>query len=143
MDHWKLSAGAVDSRKGTGAQVDDTVSRHAAARTTDVRPWGSFERYSLNQVSTVKIITVLPGQQLSLQRHARRDELWVIVDQGLEVMIGERVERPSVGSEYFIPRHTLHRLSCVGERSARLLEVAFGVFDECDIERLADIYDRI
>lgn len=120
----------------------DSVVENEFARITDVRPWGSFERYSLNQVSTVKILTVLPGQQLSLQRHTHRDELWVILDPGLEILIGDRVEQPAVGSEHFIPRRTVHRLSCVGPQQARLLEVAFGVFDEDDIERLADIYAR-
>lgn len=118
------------------------MARNLTTRTTDLRPWGSFERYSLNEVSTVKIIRVHPGQQLSLQRHACRDELWVVLDAGLEVRIGDHVERPLVGSEFFIPRGTVHRLACLGERSARLLEIAFGDFDENDIERLEDAYDR-
>ena len=31
------------------------------------RPWGGFRRYTHNQLSTVKIITVNPGDILSLQ----------------------------------------------------------------------------
>lgn len=120
----------------------ESIVDDSPIRLTDVRPWGFFERYSLNRVCTVKVITVLPGHRLSLQRHAHRDELWAILDEGLEVVIGDHVERPPVGSEHFIPRGTIHRLSCVGSHQARLLEVAFGMFDEDDIERLADIYDR-
>lgn len=118
------------------------AERTALGRVGEIRPWGSFERYTDNQPSTVKVITVLPGQQLSLQRHARRDELWVIIDEGLEIQIADHVERPPVGSEHFIPRGTVHRLSCVGDGPGRLLEIAFGAFEESDIERLDDIYGR-
>ena len=38
----------------------------------DERPWGAFERFTLNEPSTVKIITVNAGQTLSLQRHEHR-----------------------------------------------------------------------
>ena len=47
---------------------------------TDQRPWGSFERFTLNEPSTVKLIYVRPGDRLSLQRHEHRDELWVALD---------------------------------------------------------------
>ena len=51
------------------------------------KPWGGYDRYTLNEVSTVKIIRVAPGSRLSLQRHKEREELWVALDEGLEVEI--------------------------------------------------------
>ena len=54
------------------------------------RPWGGFRRYTHNQLSTVKIITVKPGEILSLQYHHHRDELWVALDEGLRVTLGDR-----------------------------------------------------
>ena len=33
------------------------------------RPWGQFQQFVSNEVVTVKIITVDPGQRLSLQTH--------------------------------------------------------------------------
>src|SRR5258706_508284 len=56
---------------------------------TDQRPWGSFERFTLNESSTVKLIYVQPGERLSLQRHESRDELWVALDPGA-IFEGER-----------------------------------------------------
>lgn len=119
---------------------DDT--RGAPAVLEDLRPWGLFRQYALNTACTVKIITVAPDGVLSLQRHQHRDELWVVLDAGLRVEIGGETREPAPGTECFIPRGTIHRLSCHGDRTGRILEVAFGHFDEDDIERLEDVYDR-
>lgn len=34
-------------------------------------------------------MTVLPGQRLSLQSHSNRAELWVVIDDGAVVQVGE------------------------------------------------------
>lgn len=107
----------------------------------DHRPWGSFHQITHNESTTVKIITVDGGGELSLQRHDHRDELWTILDHGLVVEI-DGFRRPvAVGEQVWIPRGTTHRVASVAGR-ARFLEVAFGTFDECDIERLEDRYGR-
>ena len=31
------------------------------------KPWGGFEQFTLNEISTVKILTIKPGQTFSLQ----------------------------------------------------------------------------
>ena len=107
------------------------------------KPWGRFEQYTHNVPSTVKIITVVPGGVLSSQYHHKRDELWVILDAGAKVELGEEVLYPSPGEKLSIPRETVHRLSCVGEREVRILEVSLGHFDEEDIVRLEDLYGRV
>ena len=107
------------------------------------KPWGRFEQYTHNILSTVKIITVDPGGTLSLQYHHHRDELWVVLDPGAKVELGEKVLHPEAGEKLFIPRETTHRLSCEGKRPVRILEVSFGEFDEDDIVRLEDAYGRI
>lgn len=107
----------------------------------DARPWGFFRQYSHNAPSTVKIITVDPAGALSLQRHQHRDELWVVLDAGLRVEIDGEIAEPEPGAEFVIPRGSVHRLSSAGPRG-RVLEVAFGHFDEADIERLDDVYGR-
>jgi mannose-6-phosphate isomerase len=112
-----------------------------AAIVEDRRPWGRFRRYTLDEPTTVKLITVDPGQELSLQRHRHRDELWVVLDAGLRVRVGDETCVAAAGEEFFIPRGTVHRVAG-GDHPARLLEVAFGSFDEDDIERLEDRYGR-
>ena len=108
------------------------------------KPWGSFERYTHNLASTVKIITVAPGGTLSSQYHHRRDELWVVLDAGARVELDGEAVCPGVGEELFIPRGTVHRLSAAeGGGPVRVLEVSFGEFEEGDIVRLEDAYGRV
>jgi mannose-6-phosphate isomerase len=107
------------------------------------KPWGRFEQYAHNVPCTVKIITVDPGGILSSQYHHHRDELWVVLDQGTKVELGDKVLSPTPGETLYIPRGMVHRLSCVGERPIRILEVSFGEFDEDDIVRLEDVYGRM
>ena len=106
------------------------------------RPWGGFRRYTHNQVSTVKIITVNPGQVLSLQYHHHRDELWVVLDSGLSVTLDDRVWEPALYEEILIPHGSYHRMAGVGSQPSRWLEISFGHFDESDIVRLEDQYGR-
>ena len=107
----------------------------------DLRPWGKFRRYTSNEICTVKIITVEPNQMLSKQSHQSRDELWVIIDEGLRVELDDEAIDPKPGDEIVIMRKVKHRLSSLGLRG-RVLEVSFGYFDENDIERFEDIYNR-
>jgi len=105
------------------------------------RPWGAFEQYATNQEVTVSLMTVQPGQRLSLQAHTGRAELWIALDEGAQVQIGEQILHPRQGEELWIPPNTPHRLSAT-ERSVRVLEVAFGNWQQADIIRLADDYTR-
>lgn len=105
------------------------------------RPWGSFKRFALNQECTVKIIEVKQGQKNSLQYHNKRSELWVALDPSLKVVVGEKTISFKKGQEAFIPRKTKHRL-IGGKKSARVLEISFGHFDESDEIRLEDSYGR-
>ncbi len=107
----------------------------------DNRPWGNFRQFTHNQESTVKILTVEAGQTLSLQQHEKRDELWIVLDEGLRVQVDDDVLEPSVGDEIIIMRGSRHRLASAGPRG-RVLEIAFGYFDENDIVRLEDAYNR-
>jgi mannose-6-phosphate isomerase len=107
------------------------------------KPWGRFEQYTHNLACTVKIITVAPGGRLSRQYHKKRDELWVVLDKGACVELGEEVLYPEPEEKLFIPRETVHRLSSEAEAEVRILEISFGEFDEDDIVRLEDIYGRV
>jgi mannose-6-phosphate isomerase len=106
------------------------------------RPWGAFQQFATNEPVTVKIITVEPGHRLSLQRHEHRGELWQILDVPIHVEVDGRAWSAEVGEQIWVPRGAVHRMANHGERAGRLLEIAFGHFDEDDIERLQDDYSR-
>ena len=106
------------------------------------RPWGSFRQYAHNTDCTVSLMTVLPGQRLSLQSHTGRAELWIVLDDGAIVQNGEEHLHPSAGDEIWIPANAKHRLGCKGAQPVRVLEVAFGNWQQADIQRYEDDYAR-
>lgn len=124
------------------AEVESGVPDGLLAILKYDKPWGAFERYAYNQECTVKIITVAPGGSLSRQYHNKRDELWVILDRGAGIELGEEILKPEPGEKIFVPRRVVHRLSAANE-PVRVLEVSFGQFDEDDIVRLEDNYGRM
>lgn len=105
------------------------------------RPWGNFERFTQNKVSTVKIITVKPGERLSLQYHRHRNEFWKILLGNGEITIDEEVKEVRPGDEFHIPIGVEHRLEGKG-KGLVFLEISFGHFDENDEVRLKDKYGR-
>lgn len=108
------------------------------------KPWGSFDQFVLNTPCTVKILTCAPGQQLSLQKHSHRGELWIALDAGVLVERDGEILRPSKGEEVWLPIGSTHRLKCDAStpHPVRVLEISLGTFDEADIERLQDDYGR-
>ncbi len=107
----------------------------------EIRPWGDFERFTLNEQSTVKIITVNPNQQLSLQQHDHRDESWRILRGTGSVIVGDSETPVKEGDQFFVARDTKHRVSG-GPEGLQFLEIATGEFDESDIVRFEDKYGR-
>ena len=109
----------------------------------DHRPWGRFDLLTLNQQVSVKILTVNPGARLSLQRHEMRDEWWHIMGDGLVVEIDGVERQVKAGDRVWIPRGVVHRVRNTEVSIALFVELAFGHFDEDDIERLEDDYARV
>lgn len=106
------------------------------------RPWGSFSQYAFNEDTTVSLMTVLPGQRLSLQSHTGRAELWIVLDDGATVQVDDDIRTYQAGDEVWIPANARHRLSNSGEHPVRVLEVAFGNWQQEDIQRYEDDYAR-
>ena len=109
----------------------------------DARPWGEelWLTRETGSPSMVKIITVNPHEALSLQRHQHRDEYWRILEGNGKATIGSAEITLTAGQDCFVPRGTIHRIES-GSLGLVFLELAFGDFDEEDIERLADKYGR-
>lgn len=117
------------------------MTDHLEHHFIEKRPWGQFEQFTLNQQSTVKIITVAPGQGFSLQRHSKRDEFWKVIAGRGFITLNNKREPVEVGRLYAVPQGTIHRMESTDEAIV-FLEVAMGTFDENDIERLEDKYGR-
>lgn len=105
------------------------------------RPWGSFMQYAHNEAVTVSLMTVAPGQRLSLQSHSGRAELWIVLDDGALIQVEDEIIEAGTGDEFWIPAGARHRLSSGGP-AVRVLEVAFGNWRQEDIRRYDDDYQR-
>jgi mannose-1-phosphate guanylyltransferase/mannose-6-phosphate isomerase len=107
------------------------------------RPWGSYESISTGSTYQVKRIVVHKGASISLQKHFRRAEHWVIVEgRALVHRDGTEMELGANQSTY-IPIGAVHRLTNIGDRPLVLIEVQSGDYlGEDDIVRLEDAYRR-
>ena len=107
------------------------------------RPWGSYQILEDQEPPVcVKIVTVDPESRLSLQKHALRSERWFPIDAGLIVEVDGQTMSLMVGESIFVAAGMVHRISNLTDRPIRLVELMYGVYDEQDIERLEDDYDR-
>jgi mannose-1-phosphate guanylyltransferase/mannose-6-phosphate isomerase len=84
----------------------------------------------------------ITGQRLSLQSHTGRAELWIVLDDGAIVQVGDTITECKAGDEIWIPANERHRLSCQGKQSVRVLEVAFGNCNRMTLTRYDDDYKR-
>lgn len=107
------------------------------------RPWGSYETVDAGERHQVKHIAVLPGRALSLQRHAKRAEHWVVVRGVARVTRGNDVFELYENQSTYIPLGVRHRLENPGADTLHLVEVQSGAYlGEDDIERFEDAYGR-
>ena len=112
-------------------------------REFDERPWGRYEVLEERPGFKVKTLQVKPGARLSLQRHARRGEHWVVVEGVADVVCGDKEMKLRRGEHIHIPPETNHRLGNSGEAPLTIIEVQLGDYlGEDDIVRLADDYQR-
>jgi len=107
----------------------------------DSRPWGNFVEYTHNEPSTVKVLTIFPHEELSLQYHTHRKEFWRVMHGNPDLIIGDNKIDAKIGDEFEIPENVKHKISAKDD-VVHILEISFGDFDEKDIVRLEDKYGR-
>ncbi len=105
------------------------------------KPWGSFRQFTHNEKTTVKLLFVTAGQELSLQTHEKRKEFWYIIKGTPKLVLGEKIIHARTGDEFTIPKKKKHRIIAT-DTDVVLLEIAYGDFNEDDIIRYGDIYGR-
>lgn len=124
------------------------------AKEFEERPWGNFRVLHAEKIlrvyksigpedRVVKIISVKPKQRLSLQRHRQRAEEWHILSgKGTVTINGETIQvRPN--QVIHIPMKAWHRITNISKKDNLVfIEITIGTFDEYDIERAEDDYQR-
>jgi len=107
------------------------------------RPWGWYQGIDAGERFQVKRLMLKPGAKLSLQRHRRRAEHWVVVSGQARVTRGQDMFELFPNQSTYIPPETRHRLENPGREPLYVVEVQSGEYlGEDDIERFDDDYGR-
>lgn len=107
------------------------------------RPWGWYDTIDVGERFKVKRIQVNPGASLSLQKHTKRAEHWVVVTGTAEVTCGDKVITLYENESTYIPLGETHRLANIGSMPLEIIEVQSGAYlGEDDIIRFDDSYGR-
>lgn len=129
--------------KAIVSQLEANAREERALHRKVARPWGWYDTIDTGERFKVKRIQVNPGASLSLQRHAKRAEHWVVVKGVAEVTCGDKVITLLENESTYIPLGETHRLSNPGAEPLEIIEVQSGAYlGEDDIERLEDSYGR-
>ncbi len=111
-----------------------------------IAPWGGYwERYRAPDNSVCfKTLIINPGQQISVQTHELRDEVWYIpsginsyeltLDQDISILSGSR--------RLDIRRGTIHSIKNLDVNPLIIHEMQIGICKESDIVRIYDPYNR-
>ena len=77
------------------------------------RPWGRFEKFHENKLSTVKLIYITPNRRLSLQYHIHRNEFWRIINGTAEVEVDGKTFSVKEGDNISIGSKSHHRIKAL------------------------------
>ena len=126
------------------SQLSNKVREEHVLHRKVSRPWGWYDTIDVGDFFKVKRIQVNPGASLSLQRHAKRAEHWVVVKGTAEVICGNKVITLKENESTFIPLGEKHRLSNPSGDILEIIEVQSGSYlGEDDITRIDDGYGRL
>ncbi|MDB5894962.1 MAG: mannose-6-phosphate isomerase [Rhodoferax sp.] len=107
------------------------------------RPWGWYATVLEAPGYKVKRIGVSPGQRISLQKHFRRAEHWVVVRGVATVTVDDLQLQMQPGQHIDIAAGQVHRLANDSSEPVEIMEIQFGDYlGEDDILRLEDDYGR-
>ena len=110
---------------------------------TEKRPWGIFTVLKDSLGFKIKLIEISPQKRLSLQRHKKRAEHWVVVSGTAKVTAGNKTKFVRSNESIYIPKGTKHRLQNTLGVPLKIVEVQTGNYlGEDDIERFEDDFNR-
>lgn len=109
------------------------------------RPWGFYKTTLLAKHVQSKIITVFPKGELSLQKHKRREEHWIIIKGEGKIILENSILEVHQGRYIYIPKGCKHKvINSSSKDNLIFAEVQLGdYFGEDDIIRYEDKYGRV
>jgi len=107
------------------------------------RPWGSYTIINHGDGFKVKLVVIAPKKRLSLQRHLKRSEHWVVVEGEAKITVDRDVFYRKANESIYVPKKGVHRLENATAKPLKIVEVQCGAYlEEDDIERLEDDFTR-
>lgn len=111
------------------------------------RPWGHytviFRGKSFDNDCVVKHIVVNPGEEISLQYHTKRKEIWTMLTMGyLRLGDDNKLYKVHPGNVIHIKPLDVHQIKADLLCSTEFIEVQYGICSEEDIVRIEDKYGR-
>ena len=107
------------------------------------RPWGSFDSLEKAENFQVKRLIIRPGAEISLQKHARRSEHWVVVHGKVQITRNDEEFVLGENESTYVAIGDVHRIANPFGEDAHIIEVQCGEYlGEDDIVRLDDQYGR-
>jgi mannose-1-phosphate guanylyltransferase len=105
--------------------------------------WGYYDSVDFGKGFQVKRIFVNPGAEISLQKHKKRAEHWVVVKGVALITCGESKFKLNENESTYIPKGIMHRLENRELEPLEIIEIQTGNYlGEDDIIRLEDDYER-
>jgi mannose-1-phosphate guanylyltransferase/mannose-6-phosphate isomerase len=133
----------VEGVKQVVAALERSGLSEAITHRRIARPWGWYDSIDRGDRFQVKRIGVKPGASLSLQKHFKRSEHWVVVKGSAVVTKGENTFVLNENQSTYIEVGEVHRLTNPGPAELEIIEVQSGSYlGEDDIVRLEDVYGR-
>ena len=112
--------------------------REAVRHRKDYRPWGHYDVLKEAPKYEVRHIQLRPGATLTLQKHERRAEHWVVVSGLARITCEGRTVELGPNQSTYIPPGAMHKLeNGLPDRELDMIEVRTGSYlGEDDIVRI-------
>jgi mannose-1-phosphate guanylyltransferase/mannose-6-phosphate isomerase len=100
-----------------------------------MRRWGSATTILENKFYRIRMLEIMPGKSMSLQRHQQRSEHWVVLQGIADVQRGDEKVLLKENESAYIPIGIRHRLGNSKKVPLQIIEVQQGQYlDDDDIE---------
>lgn len=109
------------------------------------KPWGHYKTLINLYFLKIKILSINPLSQLSLQKHNFRNEIWISNNIFFNVKDFDSADFEIILSfyPYFVKKQKKHRICNPSSFALKILEIQYG--SKCleeDIERFKDDWNR-
>ena len=128
--------------KSVHKDIIDSKIQNKKEYSKDYRPWGWFENLLDEENYKVKRLCVYPGARLSLQKHFKRSEHWVVVNGVGIITKGNSEFELKEGESVFLEKEEIHRITNNHEENLIIIETQIGECIEDDIVRFEDDFNR-